>query len=228
MTGIAGFILGALFIASFAVTASKAYATVPPRKLQLFSAAFGCLAAAMLLWALTVIVNTPQGIRVLMLASDCLLLLGTGCMVQLLVNRSEVWFTTCLGLIGSLLVGLRAFVYPTTAFVQGGLLYFNLSKSVQAVIIGALLLLWIPAVIVVASYTAKDKSLPSIQNILTASFLALVVVTALFLSAHRSAAVIGFFAIIAALFLAMTVANVTIMRLHKTFGVKHAARSAAR
>lgn len=228
MTGIIGFIIGALCIASFSVTAARTYITVPPRKLQLFTSAFGLLAAAMLVWAFTIIFNSPQSTKELILASDTLLVLATGCMILLLFSRTEVWLTALLGLAGSLLIGLRAFAYTPTAFVHNGLLYFNLSSSVRAVIVGSFLLFWLPAVVTVASYTAKDKSLPGIQNILSISFMALIVVTALFVAAHRSIAIIGLFVIIAALFLAMTVVNVIILKLHKTFGAKHATRATAR
>jgi len=228
MTGKVGFILGALFIASFAITATRAYSTVPTRKLQLFSSAFGLLAMAMLVWAFAIICNNPASTKELILASDSLLIFATGCMIQLLLNRSEVWLTALLGLAGSLLLGLRAYDYVPTAFVHDGLLYFNLSTSVRAIIIGAFLLFWLPAVVTVASYAAKDKSLPGIQNILSVSFMALIVVTALFVAARRSYIIISLFAIIAALFLAMTLVNIIILKLHKSFGAKHAARAATR
>jgi hypothetical protein len=228
MTGIVGFIVGALFIASFSITAARAYPTVPVRKLQLFTSAFGLLAIAMLVWALAIIFNNPQSTKELILASDGLLIFATGCMIQLLVGRGEIWLTALLGLVGSLLIGLRAYAYTPAAFVHDGLLYFNLSTSVRAVIIGAFLLFWLPAVIMVASYAAKDKSLPGIQNILSVSFMALIVVTALFVAARRSYVIISLFAIIAALFSAMTLVNIIILKLHKSFGAKHAARATTR
>jgi hypothetical protein len=228
MTGVVGFIVGFLCIASFAVTSSRTYVTVPARKLQLFTSAFGLLAAAMLVWAFTIIVNKPQSTKELILASDSLLILGTGCMIQLLFNHSEVWLSALLGIAGSLLIGLRAFAYPPTAFVHAGLLYFNLSSTIRDLLVGSFLLFWLPAVITVSSYMSKDKSLPGFQGILSVLFMSLIAVSALFLSARRSYAIISLFALIAALFLVMTVVNVVILKLHKSIGDKHAAEPAAR
>src|SRR4051812_24281613 len=123
MTGAVGFIVGFLCIAGFAITASKAYVTVPPRKLRLFTLSFSFLAAAMLVWGFAIILNNLQSTKALVLASDYLLLLGMGCMIRLLFNRDDMWLTIALGVIGGMIIGLRAFAYPPEAFVQDGLLF---------------------------------------------------------------------------------------------------------
>lgn len=225
MLGVVGFIAGSIVVGSFAYSAQRAYATtVPSRKLRLFTAAFGALAAAMLIWSFAAAAHNPLSIQELVLASDCLLLFATGCMLLLLLNHTSISLLVLLAFAGSLLIGLRAFAYPPTALVRNGLLYFNLDSPLKVIFVGAFALIWLPAVMTVAGYAGREKSFPGLQNALTLAFAALIVVTGLFVATRRSSVIIGLFILIPLLFLAMTAINFIVLKLHQSQEEPHAAK----
>ncbi len=223
MIGTIGFIVGALSIAAFAVTARKAYSDTPPRKLNLFCTAFGLLSASLLLWATALLMHQDVATRMLMIATDCLLVLATGSMALVLLDRPSIPLQVGLGVAGSMAIMLRAVAYPSTAYIRDGLLFFDLTQPVRLVIIGMFLICWLPAVIVVASYIANTPRLRSLQNLFTALFILLIAVTALFVSAQRQTVIIGLFVGITTLFVSMTCINILVLRIRAIKDTTYAA-----
>lgn len=227
MTGTIGFIIGAICIGLFAWTAARAYRVVPARKLQLFTTAFGLFAIIMLLWALAVASKNPMTTREVMLATDALLLLATGCMLLSLFESTEIWMLLLIAVCASLALGLRAFRYTPAAEVRDGLLYFNLTHGLRLVILGGFLAVWVPASANIARYFRQDRLLKGLQPLLFTAFITLVLAGALFLAARRSTVIIWLYTAIAFLFLAMAAANLLILKMrHMATGGRHAAKRA--
>jgi len=228
MPGILGFIVGAVVIGFFAATSIRAYTAVDKAKLQLFSLSFGLLATAMLLWALTIgYQQSTSTITSLLLASDILLITGTVLMALILVGTSSILSIIGLATVGALLASLRALHYPPTGYVKDGLLYFNLTNDVKTVIMLAFGLVWLPAVIVIARQAARDGVFKGLERALISCFIALVLLSALFMTARRSAVIISLFIVIAVIFAGMGAINLMIIQFHASYknvkGKKHVA-----
>jgi hypothetical protein len=231
MTGTLGFIIGALTIGSFAVTARHAYKTVDPTKLRLFVTAFLLFALAMVIWSLATTRPDYYDIQPILFASDVLLVIGTACMAFILLDGIRIVTAVLVSLIGALLLATRMGAYPPIGYVHDGLLYFNLVGGVRTVTVLAFGLIWLPAMLSVAGSLSRDRIFSGLGRALSSCFMALVLATAFFLSARRPSMIIIQFAFIAFLFLAMTVVNVLLINLHKELAkesaqgeAKHAAR----
>lgn len=218
MLGIIGFLIGALVIASFAITSQDAYATVEPRRLKLFGFAFGSLALTMLLWAGVVAMGSdnPINTREMLVAGDVILLAGTSALVAGMFRRTSILVMLCLAAVAALAVMVRSFQYPPAGFVLDGLLHFNLTGDIRLAFTGIFLLIWLPAMIQVAREAVQDRAFIGLEKALPASFMVLIFVTTLFLSARRPAVIIGLFVAIIVTFLAMTLVNLIAIHLHGT------------
>lgn len=224
MLGTLGFTIGAFTIALFAATSYRAYRFVNQRRLTLFCSAFAMLAVAMLLWAMAAASSSDVVIlHRLLFASDVLLLTGTAAMVALLFKTTNVLGGILLTMVGAVALAFRATAYPPTGFVQNGLLYFNLNGGVRFIVLLAFVLGWLPGMVLVASEAAHDPVLEHVSSSLKASFVSLVLVSSLFLTARRSGVMITLFVLVAALFLVMSFLNWQISSAQRAQkGKKHA------
>jgi hypothetical protein len=228
MLAVIGFVSAALCVAAFAATASRAFIGVEPRLLTAFATAFYLLATDMLLWAGAAVIGIPIGTEPLIFASDIVLALATGYMTYVLFAEGWNGLTVSLvALAAAVLLAMRAFLYPPQAQVQDGLLYFNLQPQVRFVVLGALMLVWLPAVIKLARQASNDRALPGLQNGFVSIFLSLVLVTAFFLTTRQSAMVIASFVSIVVLFAAATTVNLLVINLHNATRVPSAAKHTA-
>jgi len=211
MLGFIGFIVAAVAIGAFAVTAYDAYGELDSGRRNAFSAAFYLLSMAMLVWAGVSVGNDVRVTRTLMLASDVIVAVATGYMAYiLLADRWQPWFAGPFAVIGAGLIALRAYVYVPQAFVSDGLLYFNLAPGPQAVIVGLFALVWLPAEVVVARRALSPQRLPGLQHGVVAVFLSLVITLAFLLSTQRASGITSSFVAIIVLFLAAVAMNVFI------------------
>jgi hypothetical protein len=216
MIGIIGFLVGAMAIALFAATAYRAYVFADSRKLRLFCTAFGLLAAAMVIWALTVAESdNVMAVTRLLFCSDVLLMAGTVAMASIFTAQFNIVLTVCLSIVGSALLATRAFVYPPTGYIQNGLLYFNLTGSVRLVLLLVFVAIWLPAMVYMSFSVGRDPLLRGMGTGLTMTFVTLVFATALFLAARRSQVIIALFICIALLFIIVAVINILILYAHR-------------
>lgn len=216
MLGVIGFTAAAIVITSFVWSASRAYIGVDTFRFSFFKLAFGLLAAAMLVWAVVVLRNDTLVTKELMLAADALLLAATICMVVVATGPLPIYLYTLFGVASALLLGYRAYMETSAAYVQDGLLYFNLEGASRFVVVGIFALIWLPAAMFFASKIARsDPLLRRRQLTLQLYFVALVAVFGVFAKARRPEAIIWLFVMIVALFLVMASFNLALVGAHK-------------
>ena len=215
ITGTVGFVLAAAAICGFAYTSDKAYVVVKPLQRQLFVLAFGLLAVAMLFWAIAVSFANDTNVNQLLFVTDTLLLGATACMALILCGEVSAIIVGGLITISGIVLALRAFVYLPTGFVHDGLLYFNLAGGVRFITLLAFVAVWLPALLTITRQLAIDKAFKGLHNSLSSSFIGLILVTGLFLSARQSKVIISLFILVIGLFLAMLCLNLLVMKLHK-------------
>lgn len=227
MLGVIGFGLAAIVIFTFAWTSLRVYTSVSPYRRQAFAVAFCLLAAAMALWALAVAANDPLVTARMMLAADSLVIAGTAAMIMVVIGRTSLAAIALIGLIGALLLSYRVYVEPSTAYVQQGLLFFNLEGNSRLVVVGIFALVWLPIAMYFAGQAARDPLLAKRRLSFQLYFVALVAVFGIFVKARRPAAIIGLFVIIIVLFLAAILFNLALQAAQrKVSGPRHATKPA--
>lgn len=226
MLGAIGFSVAAVAITAFAVSCQKTYHHVDRFRLGAFVSAFCLLAAAMVLWAIIAANNDPSMTAQLMVAADVLVLVASAAMVLVAVGRLVPLIIIPLGLIVALAVSYRVFNEPSTAYVQNGLLFFDLQDTMRLFVVGIFAFVWLPVAMYFAALVAHDPLLAKQRLTFQLYFVALVAVFGVFAKARREGAIIGLFAVMTALFIIMTVFNVVLARAHARLGkgVRHAAK----
>lgn len=213
MIGLIGFIIAAAAITSFVWSNQKVYTTVEPTRLKLFNVAFGLIAIAMLFWATIVAANDAAITQRFMVASDCLIGLGSLCMFLVIFRQFSALVLSLLGGVLAVFVSYRAYVQVPTAYVHNGLLYFNLQGSSRLLIIGLFAIIWLPAMMLVANDVANHPAFHGKRLSLQMYFVFLVALLALFAKARRPGAIIGLFAMIVLVFVVLTVLNLTLAKI---------------
>ncbi|MCA9325759.1 hypothetical protein KDA23_06925 [Candidatus Saccharibacteria bacterium] len=228
MLGAIGFIVAAIAILGFVWSCQKAYVQVDPFRLWAFCFAFTLMAVSMLLWAMITIVADPVVTQNFMLATDVLLLLGTAAMIMVATGRPTMLQATLLAGVVALTVSYRAYLQPPTAYVQDGLLFFNLLGASRLVIVGIFAFIWLPVAMYFASQIAQSNPIMRTRTwTFQIYFVALAAVFGMFAKAQRSAAIIALFIIMIALFGLLALFNVTLTKMQPIKrGKTHAARKA--
>lgn len=213
MLGAIGFLIAALVIAGYAVSSSLVYTLAPPRQRYSFALAYTLLAIAMLFWMVAVASGGGSSLPGFILASDVVLIGATLAMINVKYDLLAQWWLLALLIAGAaLLTALRAYIYPPTAFVSDGLLYFNLPPVVLAVFLTTFTLIWLPASAQVVRQVMSLDGLRWLQNLTAHVFTAIIIVTGLFLSARRPVMVILLFIVLVSMFAGLLAFNLWLQR----------------
>lgn len=218
MLGFIGFIFLAVIVGLYVQTSSRLYVTVPVEKRQSFVAAFGLLATTSLVWSLSFFV-VPSAINLLMTIADFLLLVATGFMMNVSIDLlRRTWLIIGIVLVGATLLALRSLVFPSTAFVEGGILNFDLSTQTALGIGLIFLAVWLPACLRVIRYVTHAAALARFRFSFAYLFASVILMTSFFLTAQRPLMIILSFISINVLFFVLLLMNQFIRHLQVTKG----------
>lgn len=217
MLGMIGFLTLACVVGAYVYTCHVNYTLVPPRERRLFTAAYGLLGLAAVIWSTTFLV--PEGaVSALVFASDIVLIVASGCILGVVLDITKLQILIPVTLAGASLLTVRAFVFPPTAYVADGLLIFNLSQA-QALVVGLIFLIaWLPATIKVVYLALRSPSLLPFRNVVSFLFISVVLMTGFFLTARRPVMIIISFASIILLFAILVGTNIVLKRIDKAHG----------
>ncbi|MDB5166514.1 MAG: hypothetical protein JWM37_586 [Candidatus Saccharibacteria bacterium] len=206
MIGLIGFILAALSIGAFGASVNGAFPAASPSARYHFSLALYLLAAAMVLWGVTVAVNDPSVTDMLFIATDILMATATLVLIRTVFYGGRLVITV-LATFVAVLVAYRATTVPTTAFIEDGLLHFNLQDGLRTTLLGTLLLVWLPIMLTLARRFGAVSRFEWVTPVLTLQYSLLVFATAMFMSARRPWVIVSLFGMMIVLFVVATVFN---------------------
>lgn len=218
---ILGFTSLAILIALYAYTSGRLFSSLATKGASLFVAAFYCLSSAVFIWLVAALVGNNTGLFIF--AADILLLIASGLMLAIAVDfKRDPWLIPLVGLFATLFLTARAYVEPSTAYIDNGLLHFDLSP-VAALIVGSVLLVcWLPA-----GYIALKSVMNVAGNSVFFLYTSAVLMTCFFIASTKPTMIITSFLGINFMFLLLIIVNAIAVRiLQKTVkhtGVKHAA-----
>lgn len=218
---ILGFTTLAVLIALYAYTSGRLFSSLATKGASSFVAAFYCLSSAVFIWLIAAVVGNNTGLFVF--AADILLLIASGLMLSIVVDfKRDPWLMPLVGLFAALFLTARAYIEPSTAYIDNGLLHFDLSP-VAALIVGSVLLVcWLPA-----GYVTLKSVMNTVGNSVFFLYTSTVLMTCFFIASTKPATIITSFLGIIFMFLFLIIVNAIVMRiLQKTTkhtGVKHAA-----
>lgn len=216
MLGFIGFIVLAVIVGLYAQTSSRLYVAVPAVERQSFVAAFGLLATTSLVWSLSFFV-VPSAINLLMTIADFLLLVATGLMVNVSIDLlRRTWLMIGIVLVGATLLALRTLVFPSTAFVEGGLLHFDLPTQAALGIGLIFMVAWLPACLRIIQHVTHPAVLTRFRFSFAYLFASVILMTSFFLTAQRPLMIILSFIFINVLFFVLLLMNQLIRRLQMT------------
>lgn len=223
MLAVIGFTLTGLIVLAFAATFDRYI--IQPHKLGIwqFSAAYYCLACALLLWGMASSVNDPRFLQFSVMAGNGLLLMATGLLASLVIPRKYLQDLAVIGsLIGALLLSARAIYFLPEPAMRDGILLFNTQVPVQIAISAAFALIWLPVNVRIAEMVTSVAKQPSMQQLYVSLYVAATITALLFLSARRFIVIVLSFAMIGLLFLLLTASNYVVHRTRRAQG-KHGA-----
>ena len=217
MLGFVGFMTFSVIVILYTLYSNKIYKIDTVTK-NSFLAAFGLLALAGLLWATTFLVPANFVPRVVF-ASDVVLLVASGFMLNISFPlMKSTWRIVLAICVMTAAIYLRAFDYPSTAFVDGGLLHLNLNTA-QSLLIGLpFLAIWLPAFVKVAEKITSNPQLRSLRLPISFAFMLAVLLNGVFLSAKQTTIIITSFASIILIFIYLVVINRTLGYVSKKAG----------
>jgi hypothetical protein len=206
MLGVIGFVTLAIIIAIFCTVVWYTYRADQQAldRTRSFVLGFSLLAVSCVVWAGAVLATTHTPAFVFL--TDALLLLATGFMLRSFVDLNRMpWLTLILSTAGAMILTVRAFIVPSAAYIEEGLLHFSLTQQ-QALIIGLpFLLVWLPAGAAYFTKALEGAQYASLRQITIFAYCATVLVTCYFLASTRPIVIIATFVSIGVLFVAMTI-----------------------
>lgn len=216
MLGFVGFTLAAIVISVFAITFYKSFIGLPLLRRHNFTVAFLLLGLAFLIWGLIPLFDQAQFIAPLIFVGDVLLVWGSALLVMSQFNVPPVWLTTSLALAGALLLGLRAYVYTTDAYVADGLLHFGLEGTARYAVIATLAFIWMPLGARTFQAAASAHRVPQVNGIIALVYVVALVSAAVFLGSRQNEAVIASFTVLSVAFLTLAILPPVIIKMaHK-------------
>lgn len=201
MLGAIGFLVAAFSVILFTTTFNRAFPLPNKRTNEAFAYALYSLAAALVLWGAATFFNDKIFTKEAIYAGELLLAAGSVAMLNVIAPLDALD-----NMLATLVAGL-ALVYrqtsvPMTAYVQNGLLHFNLQGGFRSVVLIAFLVIWFPAMFMLARRVCQVfPQLAAIQSSILLYFTSLTFLTALFLSARRDGMIIAQFIGVIVLFL---------------------------
>lgn len=208
MWGFVGFIVAAIVVGFFAQTFYKTYAQVESRVRKSFTTSFVLLAIAMALWGVAALSGQATVVGNMVLAGDILLVIATGYLFHAVFDLSEPWLAGLLVVPGALLIVLRANMYPTEAYVDGGLLYFNLTGAPRIVLLTVLIAIWLPITLHVMSRAVRSIGRDDLRIIVQASCVSCIMATTIFVAAFQHKVVVASFIFVILAFMGLAASNV--------------------
>jgi hypothetical protein len=142
MLGVVAFVISALLIAGYVRSANRLFGSLPVKRLGSFLSAFALLAATCAVWAGAILAgdNTPSFVFI----GDILLLLATAYMLDVAVGFSRSpWAVALLATLAACLLLVRGVMMPSTAYVENGLLHFDLSQAAALTVAIPVLAIWL-------------------------------------------------------------------------------------
>lgn len=216
MLGFIGFIVSSLLVIGFAASFERLISARLPDRLWQFVAAYYCLGITLAFWGIACLVKTPDWIRFSVLFGDGLLIAGTGLLATMLVPKRYVPVTAFVGLLATLFIAVgRPFIVPIHAYISDGILYFNTPRSVGALLIAALLFIWLPTAIRVSSLITLPLTDRTLRQLYIASYGIAIAVATIFITAHRRSVIIFSFAAITLMFALLVASNFALAYLVK-------------
>jgi len=203
MLGFIGFTIAALIIGFFAISFYRSFTALNEHQRGAFSAAFLLLSAAFFIWGFAPLINDADTTKLLVLAGDGLLLVGSGLLVLAQFKKLYLIPVIVLAIAGAVLLGLRAYIFEPAATVSDGLLHFNLEGEARVTLLAILTFVWVPLGARITQLAVQAKGVPQFSGIVTLIFVASLVCAALFLGARQNVTVIASFAALALSFLLM-------------------------
>lgn len=228
MLGVIGFVVAAAAIGTFVWSVKAAYSRLDSQTTHLFTTAFSILALVMVVCGLAVMPNLDSDIRPFILAVDVMLLAATACLLGILLDLRSPILLSMLAAIMGLIIAARVFLFPTEAYVEDGILYFNLTGVARTALTAIILGVWLPATIVVARRAARTVAVAGLGNVLASAYFLLAAITAIFFATARREVIIATFVVLTITFIGLSAINVQVSRLGKLAvrkETKHAKRS---
>jgi hypothetical protein len=202
--GFIGLMIAAIVVSLFARSFYKSFPVLRHHTRSSFTAAFLLLALALFVWAFVPFINKPDVTMYLVFAGDALLLLGTGYLITAQFKAPSLWMLV-VAVAGVAIITLRAFVYKPTAFVQDGILHFNLEGEPRLILLAILAFLWVPLGTRITQLAVRSKGLPQFSGVIAAVFVLSLIAAALFISARQTPIIVSSFAVLAFTFLMLAI-----------------------
>lgn len=219
MLGMVGFLSLVLAVGAYALTSLSGYRLVPLRTRRLFVSGYSLLALSALVWALTFVVP-ESAIAGLVFMTDIMLVVASVAMLAIVVDVTRPVIMLPVTVIAAGLLTFRAFVMPSDALIDGGILYLNLGQWIAGFIGLVFLALWLPATIRVVNVAFATPALQALRNVILYLFMATILMASFFLAARRPAIVIITFVSVIGFFLVLTGLNILLIRTSHTQKVR--------
>jgi len=205
MLGFIGFLIAAVIISFFAVSFYTSFKDLNLRQRQLFTAAFLLLGLALLTWGVAPLVNMPEVTSPLVFAGDVLLVAGTCFLVAAQSRIPRVWLTVVLATFAAVVLTARAYYFEPTAFVENGLLHFNLEGAPRYLVVAMLAFVWMPLGARITQLAVRSKGVPQFSGVVALVYVTSLLSAAMFIGARQQAAIIGTFAVLCFTFLILAI-----------------------
>jgi hypothetical protein len=218
-----GFISTGIFFAIFALTFRGIVLKYTPLRLNSFTYAYAALAAAFVLWGVAAAINDPGFLATSVLIGNGLILLGTICMIDLVLPPSRR--TAGLALAGATAVALfaaRAYAYVPEPVMRDGILIFQTQAPVAAVLGLLFLCVWLPVNIRVARQVTHAIKQDTISQIYSYMYMTATVAALVFLGSRRPTAVVLSFVAITICFALLIGSNILVKKIKESPNGKHA------
>jgi hypothetical protein len=212
-----GFITTGLIVATFADTFAMYVAKPYNLNLWRFSAAYYCIAMALLVWGIVSVSHSHDLLQFAVLLGDALLLAATVLFISLAAPakyNGEITLVTAF--IALALLCQRAIFFPSHAAIQNGVLLFHSQRPVEIGVAVILTLIWLPINVRVGRVVGETIKQPGITNIYTTIYGGAVFAAIIFVSAHRTKTVVLSFFGVALMFGLLVISNYSIKMLPAT------------
>ena len=220
MLGFVGFFIAAIIISLFAISFYVSFKELLMNQRQSFAGAFLLLGLALFVWGFAPLINNPDVTVALVFAGDALLILGSGLLINAQFKFPKLWLVISLADTCAALLTTRAFVYPPAAFVQDGLLHFNLEGVPRYVVVALLAFVWMLLGTRITQLAVRSRRVPQFGGAIALIYIVSLVCAALFISARQNVMIVASFAALAFTFLVLACIPLLITRYSRGAVVK--------
>ena len=216
-----GFIITSVVLALFAWTFSAASRKVKVH-LPLFVYTYYLLAVAFLMWGIAAWNGNAKFLQFTIFFGDVVLLAGTACLLATILSRNTLKeIAPSVAVISAAGLAIRAVYLPPIAYIQNGIIVFNIQRPVLWVITVVIACLWLPAHLLIMKSFMQRAKLASLVGPVVGIYAVICLSVLGFLSAHQRGVIIGAFTVMAVCFFGLLMLNNYIINQYKP-GKKHA------